>query len=218
MRLWGTIVWIAAGWMFMLVPEGRLTGMFVIAGGASLLLAAFCLALPHTPPAPKTGEAFAPLEALKLLAIPSILVLFVVTFFEYIAEEVREHLAALGFRSLDEAIGQVELLDSRHAVEHWKASGLDLTPVLTPPDVPDSVARRATTTQEHGLAKAMDNDLLVIATDALTNAEPVRARLPIRNVPSMRPQGRSVRLTADGASPLATVRSSKPRSCSATIV
>lgn len=81
-RLWGTIGWIAAGWLYRLVPEGRPTGMFVIAGVASLLLAAFCLTLPHTPPATKRSEAFAPLEAVKLLAIPSILVLFVVTFFD----------------------------------------------------------------------------------------------------------------------------------------
>ncbi len=107
---------------------------------------------------------------------------FVVTFFEYIAEEVREHLAALGFRSLDEAIGQVELLDTRDAIDHWKASGLDLRPILAVPDVPEGASRRATTTQEHGLAKAMDNDLLILATDALSNAEPVRARLSIRNV------------------------------------
>ncbi|MSW14387.1 MAG: glutamate synthase large subunit, partial [Actinobacteria bacterium] len=58
---------------------------------------------------------------------------FVETFFEYVAEEVREHLAALGFRTLDEAIGQVEVLDTRVAVDHWKASGLDLTPLLQAP-------------------------------------------------------------------------------------
>ena len=55
---------------------------------------------------------------------------FVVNFFEFIAEEVREHLAALGFRTLDEAIGHVEMLDTRQAVDHWKASGLDLSPIL----------------------------------------------------------------------------------------
>ncbi len=86
-RLWGTIGWIAAGWMFMLVPEGRLAGMFVIAGVASLVLSAFCLSLPHTPPAAKAGEGFAPLEAVKLLAIPSILVLFVVTFFDSLVHQ-----------------------------------------------------------------------------------------------------------------------------------
>src|SRR3546814_4632572 len=61
---------------------------------------------------------------------------FVETFFEYIGEEVREHLAALGFRSLEEAIGHVEALDTRAAIEHWKASGLDLTPILHQPESP----------------------------------------------------------------------------------
>jgi nucleoside transporter len=81
-RLWGTIGWIAAGWMLLLVPKGSLQGAFAIAGGASLLLGAFCLSLPHTPPAKNEGTAFAPLEAIRLLAIPSILVLFIVTFFD----------------------------------------------------------------------------------------------------------------------------------------
>ena len=61
---------------------------------------------------------------------------FVVTFFEYIAEEVRELLAQLGFRSVQEAIGHVEALDIRAAVDHWKASGLDLSPILAPPREP----------------------------------------------------------------------------------
>jgi len=66
---------------------------------------------------------------------------FVQTFFEYIAEEVREHLAALGFRSIEEAIGHVELLDTTSAVEHWKASGLDLAPIFHSPEV-DGARRR----------------------------------------------------------------------------
>ena len=69
---------------------------------------------------------------------------FVVTFFEYIAEEVRELLAELGFRSLDEAIGHVELLDTRAAIDHWKAAGLDLAPMLTVPELPARAARRRT--------------------------------------------------------------------------
>ena len=69
---------------------------------------------------------------------------FVVTFFEYIAEEVREHLAALGLRSLDEAVGRVDLLDTDAAVSHWKAAGLDLSSVLAEPDVAPEVGRRQT--------------------------------------------------------------------------
>jgi glutamate synthase (NADPH/NADH) large chain len=107
---------------------------------------------------------------------------FVETFFEYLAEEVREHLAALGLRSLDEAIGQAELLDSRRAVEHWKASGLDLGPVLAVPDLPSGAVRRAVNVQDHGLQKALDHTLIALADDALQRQEPVRIDLPVRNV------------------------------------
>ncbi len=107
---------------------------------------------------------------------------FVETFFEYIAEEVRELLAALGFRSLDEAIGQAESLDVEPAVEHWKASGLDLTPILHVPVLPTGTPRLCTTTQDHGLEKALDNQLLALCAEALESGEPVRAALPIRNV------------------------------------
>ncbi|WP_148574388.1 glutamate synthase large subunit [Nocardioides caldifontis] len=107
---------------------------------------------------------------------------FVVNFFEYVAEEVRELLAQLGFRSLDEAIGHVEALDATAAIDHWKASGLDLTPILHVPELAADSPRRNTTTQDHGLDKALDNELIALAADALERGEPVRARLPIRNV------------------------------------
>ncbi|MFM8240853.1 MAG: glutamate synthase-related protein, partial [Actinomycetota bacterium] len=107
---------------------------------------------------------------------------FVVTFFEFIAEQVREHLARLGFRSLEEAIGMVEMLDTRAAVEHWKASGLDLSPVLHVPAIAEDAARRHVTDQDHGLDRALDNELLALCAPALESREPIRARLPIRNV------------------------------------
>ncbi len=107
---------------------------------------------------------------------------FVVNFFEFIAEEVREYLAALGFRSLDEAIGHAEMLDTREAVAHWKASGLDLTPILHVPDLPGGAARHCVTGQDHGLEKALDNELIDLAAEALESAEPVRIQLAIRNV------------------------------------
>ncbi|HEU4491543.1 MAG TPA: glutamate synthase large subunit [Jiangellales bacterium] len=107
---------------------------------------------------------------------------FVVTFFEYVAQEVRQYLAALGFRSLDEAIGRADVLDVSPAVDHWKASGLDLTPLLHVPDLPDGAARRRLVDQDHGLEKALDHQLLELGRDALERAEPVRAQLPIRNV------------------------------------
>ncbi len=105
---------------------------------------------------------------------------FVETFFRFIAEEVREHLAALGLRTMDEAIGRVELLNVDTAIEHWKASSLDLAPIFHKPDVPGDL--RQTTTQDHGLARALDNQLIELAKAALENAEPVRARLAVRNV------------------------------------
>jgi glutamate synthase (NADPH) large chain len=110
---------------------------------------------------------------------------FVITFFEYIAEEVRELLAQLGFRTLDEAIGQVEALDVGRAVDHWKASGLDLTPILHVAEVGEQFAGQAlrqTQTQDHGLDRALDNRLIALAEPALERAEPVRAQLTVRNV------------------------------------
>jgi glutamate synthase (NADPH/NADH) large chain len=107
---------------------------------------------------------------------------FVETFFEYIAEEVREHLAALGYRSLEEAIGDVATLDTTEAVAHWKASGLDISPLLAVPEAPYSPSLRRTTFQDHGLEKALDHSLIEQAADALERAEPVRFEVPVRNV------------------------------------
>ena len=105
---------------------------------------------------------------------------FVETFFEYIAEEVREILAQLGFRTLLEAVGHVESLDTRKAVDHWKAAGLNLEPLLVRPDV-DSPLHN-TIKQDHGLAAALDNTLIELAQPALTKGEAVRIDLPVRNV------------------------------------
>jgi glutamate synthase (NADPH/NADH) large chain len=107
---------------------------------------------------------------------------FVVNFFEFIAEEVRQYLAQLGFRTLAEAVGHAELLDPAAAVEHWKASGLDLSPVLHVPSLPEGAARHNTETQDHGLAQALDNTLIQLAEGALQDGTPVRLQLPVRNV------------------------------------
>ena len=104
---------------------------------------------------------------------------FVETFFEYIAEEVREILASLGFRTLKEAIGQVEALETKAAVDHWKASGLDLSPLLA--DVPAG-PRLSSITQDHGLDKALDKELIKLAAPALEDATPVRIEMAVRNV------------------------------------
>ncbi len=107
---------------------------------------------------------------------------FVETFFEYIAEEVREHLAALGFRSIEEAIGQIQHLDVSRAVQHWKASGLDLGPILTAVESPDGSGIRHRVAQDHGLEKALDHQLIAAARDAIDHGEAVQARFAIRNV------------------------------------
>ncbi|MDP9467099.1 MAG: glutamate synthase-related protein, partial [Actinomycetota bacterium] len=107
---------------------------------------------------------------------------FLVTFFEYIAQEVREILASLGFRSLQEAIGHVEVLDTSRAVDHWKASGLDLAPVLHLPELPEGTPLTQVVAQDHGLDKALDVELIALAQPALADGTPVRLDLPVRNV------------------------------------
>jgi glutamate synthase (NADPH/NADH) large chain len=107
---------------------------------------------------------------------------FVVTFFEYVAEEVRGLLAQLGFRSLDEAVGHAELLDTRAAIEHWKAGGLDLSPLFVVPPLPPDAARRRRVEQDHGLEAALDNTLIQLCEGALLDASPVTLELPVRNV------------------------------------
>ena len=107
---------------------------------------------------------------------------YLVTFFQYIAQEVREHLARLGFRTVEEAIGHAEVLDTRTAVEHWKAAGLDLTPILHVPDLPVGTSLTRTQAQDHGLQHALDNTLLQLCEGALANGTPVRLELPVRNV------------------------------------
>ncbi|NDI10972.1 MAG: glutamate synthase large subunit [Actinobacteria bacterium] len=105
---------------------------------------------------------------------------FVETFFEYIAEEVRQLLAQLGFRKLEDAIGRVEVLDTKAATDHWKASGLDLSPILKAPiGIGD---RKNTSAQDHGLSAALDNELIKLSKDALESGKSVRLEMPVRNV------------------------------------
>ncbi|MGO1510357.1 MAG: glutamate synthase large subunit [Actinomycetaceae bacterium] len=106
----------------------------------------------------------------------------IVTFFEFLAEQVREILASLGLRSIEEAVGRVELLDADRAVSHWKASGMDLGPLLTRVDPLPGSARHHVRAQDHGLDLALDNDLVALAAPALERGEPVRAELEVRNV------------------------------------
>ncbi|MFP5321977.1 MAG: glutamate synthase large subunit [Acidimicrobiia bacterium] len=107
---------------------------------------------------------------------------FVVNFMEFIAEEVRELLAQLGFRSLQEAIGQVDLLDTTKAVQHWKADGLDLSPILHKPTSPWEQDLHCSKVQDHGLDDALDNLLIEQALPAIRHGEAVEIDVPIRNL------------------------------------
>jgi glutamate synthase (NADPH) large chain len=106
----------------------------------------------------------------------------VVNFFHFVAQEVREWLAELGFRTIDDAVGHAELLDVDEAVEHWKARGMNLAPVFAVPPSPYGSARRRIRGQDHGLDHALDRTLIQLAEAALEDAHPVRLELPVRNV------------------------------------
>jgi glutamate synthase (NADPH/NADH) large chain len=106
---------------------------------------------------------------------------FVESFFWFLAEEVRSHLAALGLRSLDQAIGRAELLDLVPAVDHWKARGLDLSPVLQVPPLPPGTARRRLREQHHGLDRTLDTGLIAAAEPALAEGTPVALTRAVRN-------------------------------------
>ncbi|MGB3764802.1 MAG: glutamate synthase-related protein, partial [Ornithinimicrobium sp.] len=107
---------------------------------------------------------------------------FVVTFFEFIAEQVRELMAELGYQSLDEIVGRSDLLDIEQAVDHWKAAGLDLAPVLHRPELPEGTPLRRTTGQDHHLDAALDHDLIAAAGPALEDGASVQAEFAVRNV------------------------------------
>jgi glutamate synthase (NADPH/NADH) large chain len=107
---------------------------------------------------------------------------FVQNFFRFIAEDVRQQMAQLGFRTIDEMIGRVDCLNSKPAVDHWKARGLDLSPILYQNTEPATIARRCVTAQDHGLEAALDNQLIALCKDALDHGRPVELQLPIRNV------------------------------------
>ena len=105
---------------------------------------------------------------------------FVETFFGFIAEDIRKQLAELGFRSVDEAVGHAEVLDTDLGVAHWKSKGLDLTPIFAVPET--DAGRRRVRDQDHGLEQALDRTLIQLCEGALEDAHPVRLELPVRNV------------------------------------
>ncbi len=107
---------------------------------------------------------------------------FVVNFMEFIAEEVREYLALLGFRTIEEAVGHAEMLDTKSAITHWKASGLDLTPILAMPEPFEGTTLYRSRAQDHGIDRALDNTLIQLCEGALMDGRRVTLELPIRNV------------------------------------
>ncbi len=105
----------------------------------------------------------------------------VVNFFRFVAEEVRETMAQLGFRRFDEMIGRSDLLDMRRALDHWKTRGLDLSAILYRPEMGPEVATQRVATQDHGLDRALDQRLLKLAAPALERGERVVIEMPIHN-------------------------------------
>jgi glutamate synthase domain-containing protein 3 len=106
----------------------------------------------------------------------------VVNLMMFLAEEVREYMAQLGFRTVAEMVGRVDRLDAREAISHWKARGVDLTQILHRPEVPPEVATHCVTTQDHGLERALDNQLIELARPAIEHGKPVEITMPIRNI------------------------------------
>jgi glutamate synthase (NADPH) large chain len=106
----------------------------------------------------------------------------VINFFFFIAEQVRKYMAEMGFRTLDEMVGRVDMLDVEPLKTHWKASGLDLSALLYAPPIPRHVARHCTQAQDHGLDQALDHELIRFAKGALENRSTVKEQFPIRNV------------------------------------
>ncbi|MED5428683.1 MAG: glutamate synthase large subunit, partial [Chloroflexota bacterium] len=105
----------------------------------------------------------------------------VINYFFFIAEHLRQIMANLGLRTINEMVGRVDLLDSRAAIDHWKTKGLELSQLLHMPEVPEGVAKYCVTDQDHGLEKALDNTLIEEADQALKNASKVTIRKTINN-------------------------------------
>ena len=106
----------------------------------------------------------------------------VINFFFFIAEQVRQYMAELGFRTVDEMVGRVEMLDTVPAVDHWKARGLDYSAILYDPPVPSRVSRHCVHVQDHGLEQALDHKILKAAQVALETLTPMEVDMPVRNV------------------------------------
>jgi glutamate synthase (ferredoxin) len=106
-----------------------------------------------------------------------------VNFMKFLAREVREIMAQLGFRTMNEMVGRTDVLEPKKAIAHWKAKGIDLSPLLYQPEVPSDVGRYCQIPQDHGLEKSLDLTVLVdLCKGAIEEGKPVKAKLPIKNV------------------------------------
>jgi glutamate synthase domain-containing protein 2/glutamate synthase domain-containing protein 1/glutamate synthase domain-containing protein 3 len=106
----------------------------------------------------------------------------VVNYFFFVAEQVRSYMAQMGFRTFDEMVGRVDMLEAHRAVDHWKAKGIDLSMLLYNPQVPSRVARRCVQAQDHGLDQALDYKLIDHARETIDGGAPIVIKLPIRNI------------------------------------
>jgi glutamate synthase (ferredoxin) len=108
---------------------------------------------------------------------------YVVNFMNFVAQEVREHMAQLGFRTFDEMVGHSERLEMRRAIDHWKAHNLDFSRILYQAQIPKTTLRTCQISQEHNVEASLDSTTLIpLCKPALELGEPVQAELPIRNV------------------------------------
>src|SRR5271167_3435680 len=106
----------------------------------------------------------------------------VINFFFFLAEQLRQYMADLGFRRMDDMIGRVDMLDVQPAADHWKGRGLDLSAILHDPSMPAHVARHCVQAQDHGLEQALDHQFLAESQAALESLTPVEIKLPVRNI------------------------------------
>ncbi|HEX6804752.1 MAG TPA: glutamate synthase large subunit [Terriglobales bacterium] len=106
----------------------------------------------------------------------------VINFFFFLAEQVRQYMAEMGFRTVDEMVGRVDMLDAKEAIDHWKAKGLDFSAILYNPPVPSRVARRCVQSQDHGLDQALDHRILGQVSAALETLTPIEVKFPVRNI------------------------------------
>ncbi|MBF0504891.1 MAG: glutamate synthase large subunit [Candidatus Omnitrophica bacterium] len=107
---------------------------------------------------------------------------YVVNFFTFIAEEVRQIMAQMGFSKFEDMVGRVDMLETKETIDHWKAKGIDLTNILHRPDVPEGVAIRHSATQDHALENALDNSLIALSQQAIEHKTPVQFEADIRNI------------------------------------